>query len=650
MLRPRVPIAVPPGRKLRVVIYARYSSAEQQASSITDQFGFCQKFLDALEIEYELTLLSDEEMSGELRDRPGINEVRKGIDSKRWDLLLSEDSSRLFRNESACFELVETAADEKVRTICPNDFFDTAEPDWPTRLHDAQRHHCEDNRYLRLRLERTVEGLWKAGAAVAPIRTGYRRRASVPATATEPEKGPFFDEIEPKWIRVTNEVYERVANLEPLWSVVQYADQQKLPKCRDTYSPWTEADIIRLIRRTIYRGVETFRVTVQEKKRRTGKKRTAKNAIEKQLTREMPHLRIVTDDLWFRANDAITGRRTKKEYPSDDAHPLTGIPRDSRGPLSTIFVCGVCGGKMYAGSRTKGGYYCSNVGKGKCWMKATADRFLTHGNISRAISERILSLTEHSDDVVALVGKYYAEDDRPKDELISVGKELVNRERRCQRLAAAIADGKEAPESLLKLLREEEHRVIRLRARAEELSKEIANVRKPPTREQILAAIQEASTQLLTFDRTTGILLRRLLDGPIRAFPYMQFGNNKVVLRAEFRLCLVKIAALDMDECLLENQQVVPAELLAPIDVQVDLFTMSAELSCAVRAAELAGHGLTCKQLSKELGISITTSCSAKNTGFAIKKAGMLDPYTRLTSRPQKASRWKIRPSGPPPD
>ena len=84
------------------------------------------------------------------------------------------------------------------------------------------------------------------------------------------------------------------------------------------------------------------------------------------------------------------------------------------------------------------------------------------------------------------------------------------------------------------MLSERETEVIKLQAQIDRLAYELGQQRSAPSREQLERSIHEASSQILSFDREAGMLLGRLLDGPIRFVPYQQFGCNKVVLRAEF--------------------------------------------------------------------------------------------------------------------
>jgi DNA invertase Pin-like site-specific DNA recombinase len=162
MMRLLIPIALPKERPLRALVYARYSTEEQHPGSIDDQVAYCKDLLVNLGLkDVEVEIITDPEMSGELLSRPGINQVRAGVLARRWDLILVEDSGRLFRHETAFGELIETAVDNGIRVLCLNDDVDTSEPDWEDPLHEATRHHARSNRYTAKRIRRKLEGLWR---------------------------------------------------------------------------------------------------------------------------------------------------------------------------------------------------------------------------------------------------------------------------------------------------------------------------------------------------------------------------------------------------------------------------------------------------------------------------------------------------------
>ena len=140
-----------------------------------------------------------------------------------------------------------------------------------------------------------------------------------------------------------------------------------------------------------------------------GRSQGGANDADKVLTRDMPHLRIVSDALWYQANKAIDDRDSRPGRTQGAEHPLAGIPRDSRGPLSNIFCCGCCHGKMYAQGRNEGGYRCSQSCRGRCWNKASAVRDATHRWLGEAIAQKLLSLDDSLDRLLEQVAQLFAD-------------------------------------------------------------------------------------------------------------------------------------------------------------------------------------------------------------------------------------------------
>jgi len=83
----------------------------------------------------------------------------------------------------------------------------------------------------------------------------------------------------------------------------------------------------------------------------TIERKAARNDPDNVLTRETPHLRIVSDWLWHKANKAIDDRRRCKEILRGAERPLTGVSRESCGPLSGIITCGCCGNNVHVDGR-----------------------------------------------------------------------------------------------------------------------------------------------------------------------------------------------------------------------------------------------------------------------------------------------------------
>ncbi|MCX7403621.1 MAG: recombinase family protein [Planctomycetia bacterium] len=228
MMRLRQPIALAFGRPTKVLIQARYSTEEQRQTSTEDQIANCRRFLaDNMPRDFEpdqldIEVIREPEISGELMSRPGINEIWSGIESKRWDLIIAEESSRLYRHMTFAGQLFNTAVDAGIRILCPTDYIDTADEDWPERLTSSQSQHSRANYYNRSRIKRAHQGLWERGAALGALKVGYRRRPSKPATASAPAEGPYYDEIDEETAAVVREIFARVAGDEPPWAIAEW--------------------------------------------------------------------------------------------------------------------------------------------------------------------------------------------------------------------------------------------------------------------------------------------------------------------------------------------------------------------------------------------------------------------------------------------
>ena len=641
-MRLYVPIKALFGRRLRVLIYARYSTEEQKRASIAAQFLLCRKYLREWGIEdAEIEELSDAEMSGELVKRPGIDQVRIGIKNRSWDLIVAEDSSRLFRNPPACCQLVGDAVDRGIRVLLPGDDIDTEEEGWMEDLIDAQMHHTRSNSITRKRIKRSMEELWEAGAAVCHLRPGYLRLPTHPASERKPAEGPFFDEIDPKWTHIIVEAFERFARGEPPWVVARWLTEAGLPKYGNSKKKsWCDMNVISMIRCSMYRGQEQYRKSFAKKVHGSGRSKHVRNDPSKVLTRPMEHLRIVSDGLWYRANEAIDNRRQGRYVRGLD-HPLTGVPRDSRGPLSNVFFC-ICGAKMRGDGRNEGGYRCGQTKTGPCWNRATALREIAHKKISERVIAELLSAEGHLDAVVRHIERLFANSEPQKRRVEELTRQVREQIERRDNLLDALEKAKRDTPSILVRLEQREEEICRSQAELAELQREMATSREIPSREEIQSHLQKVASRLLEMDPEAGTVLKRMLDGPILAVPYRQFGSNKVVLRAEFKLRVVGMLPEDLFG-LLQRVNVEVHELSAEVrTVVVDLFEPSGVPKHAIKAWDLKKAGKSVPEICQFLQVKLEMAKRAIRIGKEIEKAGLTDAYVRITERPDSVSRWRF--------
>lgn len=644
----RNPIEMPEGRRLRVLIQARYSTDEQRQSSIDDQVASCRRFLaDSLPKgvgldDVDIEVIDEPEISGERRNRPGIDRIKAGIEAKRWDVIIAEESSRIYRNITFTGLFFYAAVDAGIRILCPTDMIDTADDDWPDRMMMSQSQHSRANYYNRSRGRRSLEGNWARNAAVGGLKVGYRRRPSRPATDSRPAAGPYFDEIDDAQAPVIREIYERVARDEPAWAVAAWLTSIAFPKASNSLKPaWSDRNVIELVRRPDYRGEQTYRKTVSKQQLSTGRSRPVRNSPDDVLTREMPHLRIVSDHLWHQANAAIDRRCTRRNVPRGADHPLAGKPRDSRGLLSTIFLCGICGGPMHCEGRNEGGYRCAGARRNECWNRTTCVRHEAHEAILSAVVKAVMSLADCREQLVARVRELHASGGDLAAKQRALESEESKLKNRVDHLCRAIEAGGSETAALVKCIADREQELKVVRSQIAELASQSRERKPPPSAADILKHLETLKADLLAGDQRAGVILRQLLDGPIRAVPHQQFGSNKVVLRAEFTIVLARaLPPVVAESIAADGEGLVPEPRLIKQPVLVNLFRPSSLARYALEAYELHETDMTFKKVGEALGVSKRQSHICAELGARMAAAGVTDPFILLTERPAKVSRW----------
>ena len=648
MMHLRQPIVIPSGKPLRVLIHARFSTEEQRQSSIEDQVASCRSFLESnLPKGYKpqqvtVEVITEPEVSGEIADRPGINQVWAGIEAKRWDLILAEESSRLYRHYARAGDLFNSAVDADVRVICPSDYIDTADEDWSERLHTCQMQHSRSNFYTRQRIKRAHDGLWARGAAVGNTVIGYKRRPTVPATETEPAKGPFYDEIDEEKAGVIREVFERIAAGERSAEVAEWLDSIKFAKAKwARQAKWTAGNVNAIIRRTIYRGFETNRKKVAKRKLRTGKSELVWNDDDKIQTRQSPHLRIVSDHLWYKANEVVDGRRVFKEPVRGAGHPLRGTTRQRRGLLSGVFVCGICGEPMYSYGKTNGSYRCSASAQGKCWNRVYCLRERTEPTILEAVATEVLSLDGVRDAVLARVRELYESGGSVAEDLKALAREEKRILAKIDRLVSAIENGEGKLQSLTASLADREKELAIVRSRRQELEAQAGRKAPLPSAAKLLEHLEAVKGQLLGEEGRAAVILRQLLAGPIRVIPYMRIDGKRVVPRLEFSLNLVAAFPPGVADALRRAEQgggeppaMLEKTLLVNVFHEPDLVRHARVI------VERRLQGQTYKQIAKDLGL---TEYHMENCAKIVKlmeASGLPEPYSRLTEKPDQVPQW----------
>jgi site-specific DNA recombinase len=646
---------VPRRRRLRVVLYARYSTDEQNPLSVDDQIGKCRQYVSTLGLgDVEFVVLKDSAISGEHTSRPGIDRVWELIEAKSCDVIVAEDVSRLYRHATRALQLIEAAVDADIRVIAINSHVDTAEDRRPWRMSGIfsamQAEFRNDD--TRDQIIRALEARWGNGCAVGSLKPGYVRIPTTPATQREPARGPFRDQKDAQWTPVITRAYEVCAAKDAPWVIAKYLTEAGFPKSARARLPqWTEENVIRFIRDPIYRGEESYGVRHNERRFKEGTSVQVLTPSEDVLRRDMPHLAHVPRWLWEADNLAIDDRNTNKNPKRGKEHQLHGIPHDSRGPVSQIFVCGVCGAKMY---RTPQCYRCADSrpqpnlkrqGAQRCWNRCVPQTQTVHHNLATAIVDTLLAqqgcFNALCTEVARLVQHGTPETERRITEL---QKQVASLARACNRLAEAVeADGD--LQDLLIRLRERQAERDQVRGEIERLVEQNELDVPVPTEEDVRRLLDDLKAKLLgDLGREVGPLLRRLIDGEIRAMPYKLFDRDSLHLRAHFRLNLLGLVPAHWGRPLADR--VAPEDLkqlaqVHSVPLVVDLFKRPPRVVHAPAVYKMVSSGLTIAEAARQLALPETTANRAYRTGKAMTELGLEDAYVKLESMPKRPSRWR---------
>ena len=314
-------------------------------------------------------VLADAAVSGTLACRTGYT-IAKTLVERRdesgvaWFLI--DDLSRMSRNTIESLRLGELAGETGVRIIGASDGFDSANPQSALLLPVLGSMNEAFVTQLRAKVRRGQDDAFRRGENLAPPGVGYRlvevRDSEGNLVITHKNTIEKVVEIDPdaaEWTRRGAQViaYEAKSAID----VARIFNEHKV----GGKQTWSDGRVRKHYARERLIGKEAFHKTKQVTDRQTGKKRIVAIPEKDWLWRDVPHLRILTDEL----ADAVKlklglgaesfGRkakdRKKKTY-RVDLYPKVLIRP----------TCGGCGAPMILG-RSVGKYqsfFCFNANHG----------------------------------------------------------------------------------------------------------------------------------------------------------------------------------------------------------------------------------------------------------------------------------------------
>ena len=443
---------------------------------------------------------ADHAISGATTLRPGYQQMLEDARASRFDVLVAEGLDRLSRDQEDIAGLFKqlTFAGVKLITLAEGEI---------NELHVGLKGTMNALflKDLALKIRRGQRGRVEAGFAAGGLSYGYVVVREVDQNGNlERGKRAICDEQ----ASIVRRIFTEYASGKSPRKIAADLNREGIPAPRG--GNWGASGINGhrgrrngILQNELYKGLLIYNRVRMVKDPRTGKRISRINPKEEWAVVEVPHLRIVTDELWDRVQE------TRRSYSIQPIHRA----RRAKRLLSGLLYCGWCGG-AYTIVRP-GKYGCAtHRGSGTCAnprqiMASELEKRVLSGVKRHLLKPEFLAAfaDEFEREMQKMQGASIEEHANLEIELRSVSQ-------RIRRLVDAIADGTDSP-ALREQLLELENQKLEFANRIESLKSPIV-IEAPKTTGELFRRKVENLQESLNVDDETqheaGSVLRSLID------------------------------------------------------------------------------------------------------------------------------------------
>lgn len=458
----------------RVALYARYSSDQQNAASIADQFRICRERAER-EGWQVVGTYEDAAISGaSLILRPGIQALIQDARAGQFDLALTEALDRVSRDQADVATLFKHLqfAGIPVVTLAEGEI---------SELHVGLKGTMNALflKDLSKKTHRGLRGRIEKGFSAGPVGYGYRvvRRLTSEGELVRGERA-----IDPAEALIVNRIFREFASGKSPLAIARDLNAESIPG--PSGRPWLDTAIrgderrgAGIINNEFYVGVLVWNHKRYVKDPGTGRRVTRLNPESEWIRAEVPALRIVSDDLWQAAKHqqkALAERyasvRQAAQARAMHAHAL----RRPAYLLSGLLECGVCGGTytIVVGDR----YGCVNRYRSHtCINSRTIRRADLERRALAGIAEKLVSADKVEAAVAAYAEHINRENRERRIEADADRQALARVEKAIAGILTAIEDGFYQP-SMKARMAELEREKAEITARMAETPRDIPDV------------------------------------------------------------------------------------------------------------------------------------------------------------------------------
>lgn len=511
---------------MRAAVYARFSSDNQREQSIEDQIRVCRDYAKRNDVNIlENHVYFDEAKSGALRDRPGLESMKKAAEARQFDVILIDDSSRLSRDNQYFNTLLCLFQYWGVGLISVSDGLNSKEEHAKVAY---QFRGIFNELYLsdlRKKTHRGQMGQIVRGYTIGYLGYGYR---SVPVGETKYDKKGrlravgFQPQIVPEEAAIISRIFKDFTEGNAINRIARELNTEKISTHKSMKGGWNVSTISRILKNEKYTGKFIWNTCTTVKDPLSGKRKKVERPKEEWVIQEKPEMRIITDETWN-----IAERRWKEiesAFPTGKKKPGFSVQQKGRVKINPTHLlsgslrCGCCEGSIALVSGKGSGYYgCLNASRKSCDNKVLVSRALLEKHFIKVLFEDVLK-PERFQQVFDQVAKAIKEQFSDVPEEIRQKKIALNAvESRVHNFIEFVAQGR-ATKGLVDALEEAEKKVDSLKKDLESLQRAKENLFQPPPEAWISKRISEVKSVLEKKTEQSALLLRSYL-GTVTLMP-----------------------------------------------------------------------------------------------------------------------------------
>jgi site-specific DNA recombinase len=367
---------------MKVAIYARYSSENQRDASIADQFRVCREFAQRqgwhIAAEY-----SDHAVSGATIMRPGFQAMMREALQKKFDIVMAEALDRFSRDQE------DTAGLFKRLTFAGVNIVTLAEGDI-THLHIGLK-GTMNALFLKELAEKTrrgIRGRIELGKAGGGVSFGYRIvRRLENGVVTTGER-----EIVPEEAAIVRRIFkDYLAGASPK-QIAKALNAERVRGPRGAL--WSPSTIhgnpergIGILHNELYIGRLVWNRQRFLKDPDTGKRVARANPPSEWITKDVPELRIIDDEVWQAVQTRYAS--VQRKWKAGQEGRRFNQFRRPKYLFSGLTKCGECGAGFIVYSREQLGCFGTRD-RGTCTNKLTISRYEVEKRVLSALHDKLM--------------------------------------------------------------------------------------------------------------------------------------------------------------------------------------------------------------------------------------------------------------------